>query len=74
MLAQECFPVAIAQVCLDAVEKVGVSPEAAIDAGGGPGRSAFEFIKKFKHVESYDYSHGFIESLNKHKSEFLNED
>lgn len=45
-----------------------------MDAGGGPGRSAFEFVKRFNHVESYDYSHGFIESLNKHKSEFLNED
>ena len=74
LLAQECFPVAIAQVCLAAAKKVGVSFDSAMDAGGGPGRSAFEFVKEFKHVESYDYSHGFIESLNKHKSDFLNDD
>ena len=45
LLAQECFPVAIAQVCIAACKKVGVTFDAAIDAGGGPGRSAFEFVK-----------------------------
>ena len=45
-----------------------------MDAGAGPGRSSFVLAEVFKHVETFDYSYGFIDMLHKKKPEMLSKE
>merc|ERR1712179_236487 len=65
------FPLAIAEFCIQMAEKFGCKFEAAMEAGCGPGRTAFELCKTFETVEAFDYSQNFIDSLHRHVSQYL---
>jgi ubiquinone/menaquinone biosynthesis C-methylase UbiE len=61
-------------VCNNMAKEVGISTDTAIDAGAGPGRSSFVMAELFKHVETFDYSHGFIDMLHKKKPLMLSKE
>mmetsp|Transcript_8532 Transcript_8532/g.20638 ORF Transcript_8532/g.20638 Transcript_8532/m.20638 type:complete len:1930 (-) Transcript_8532:626-6415(-) len=74
------FPAATAAFCLEMCEKYLLPPTIkasttarskktlALDAGCGPGRSAFELLKGgFETVEAFDYATGFVDMLEKEK-------
>merc|ERR1719367_1060203 len=65
------FPLAIAEFCIEMAKKYECNLNAAMEAGCGPGRTAFELCKMFKKVEAFDYSQNFIDSLQNHKAQFL---
>jgi 2-polyprenyl-3-methyl-5-hydroxy-6-metoxy-1,4-benzoquinol methylase len=56
---------------LQAVKRLNISQGTAMDAGCGPGRTSYELAREFEHVEALDWSQGFVDMLNKNKSEFL---
>ena len=57
------------QVCVSACRRFGVSFDAAMDAGCGPGGTALQLCQDFKHVEAYDYSQGFVDMMLAKKTE-----
>lgn len=61
------FPLRMAEVCIEFVRKYGVSRKVALDAGCGPGRTAIELCSTFEKVEGYDYSHSFVDMIQKEK-------
>jgi SAM-dependent methyltransferase len=68
------FPEAVGKFCLEMAEKFGNGKyRAAMDAGSGPGRTAFELCRKFAKVEAFDYSSNFVDSLKRHQNQFLGE-
>ena len=48
---------------MSACRRFGVSFDAAMDAGCGPGGTALQLCLDFKHVEAYDYSQGFVDMM-----------
>ena len=57
------------KVCVSACRRFGVSFDAAMDAGCGPGGTALQLCQDFKHVEAYDYSQGFVDMMLAKKTE-----
>ena len=54
---------------MSACRRFGVSFDAAMDAGCGPGGTALQLCQDFKHVEAYDYSQGFVDMMLAKKTE-----
>jgi len=63
LLGVRNFPLRMAEVCVDFSHKYGRGMNSALDAGCGPGRTALELCARFKNVEAYDYSQGFVDML-----------
>merc|ERR1712032_1777605 len=63
LLGVKNFPQRMAEVCVSACRRFGVSFEAAMDAGCGPGGTALQLCEDFKLVEAYDYSQGFVDMM-----------
>ena len=57
------------KVCVSACRRFGVSFDAAMDAGCGPGGTALQLCEDFKIVEAYDYSQGFVDMMLTKKAE-----
>ena len=57
------------KVCVSACRRFGVSFDAAMDAGCGPGGTALQLCDDFKLVEAYDYSQGFVDMMLAKKAE-----
>merc|ERR1711978_839114 len=69
LLGVKNFPQRMAEVCVSACRRFGVSFDAAMDAGCGPGGTAIQLCQDFKHVEAYDYSQGFVDMMLAKKTE-----
>jgi len=69
LLGVKNFPERMAEVCIDACHKFGVSLGAALDAGCGPGGTALKLCNDFLDVEAYDYSQGFVDMMLEKKKE-----
>ncbi|CAD7946966.1 unnamed protein product [Amoebophrya sp. A120] len=73
------FPAATSSFCLEMCEKYGSKLNLAMDAGCGPGRSAFELLagtrgggnsgtNGFAKVEAFDYAEGFVDMLKQEQA------
>jgi formylglycine-generating enzyme required for sulfatase activity len=72
LLGVQNFPERMAQVCLEACKKYGVTNlQRAMDAGCGPGRTALELCREFGVVEAFDYSQSFTDMMVLKRAEMM---
>ncbi|RTL35612.1 MAG: 5-histidylcysteine sulfoxide synthase [Candidatus Melainabacteria bacterium] len=63
------FPQRCAELVMKWTEKLGITPEKALDVGCAVGGSSFKLAEKFEHVTAVDLSQSFIEAAKKLQSE-----
>jgi len=63
------FPQRCAELVMKWTEKLGITPEMALDVGCAVGGSSFKLAEKFEHVTAVDLSQSFIEAAKKLQSE-----
>ena len=63
-LGVENFPRRCAELCIEAATELGVPLGAALELGGGPGRTSFELARKFEWVQGTDYSQVFVDAAH----------
>lgn len=63
------FPQRCAELVMKWTEKLGITPEKALDVGCAVGGSSFKLAEKFEHVTAVDLSQSFIEAAKKLQTE-----